>query len=297
MAADSPESGRAVNQPPPLLYPAPSRRPPESRWKKVLSSLGVVGLLLLKFGAKLKLLIVPLIKFFPVILKSGGSMLLMIGVYTALWGWKYAVGFVVLLLLHECGHLVVAKCFGLKVGAPVFIPFMGAFIALKDAPRNVWIESWVGIGGPLLGSLAAFVCHGAGILLGQPLLVALAWTGYWLNLFNLTPIGQLDGGRIAGALSPWLWLAGLGVMGWLAWTRPQNFIIWLILLFSLPRIFSLFRKRTEEEQRYYEITAAQRGTMAVAYFGLIATLFYGMHVADLQLHDVRNRGTQVALAR
>jgi Zn-dependent protease len=286
-----------VNKPPPVLDPQPPARPPESRWKKALSSLGVVGLLLLKFGAKLKLLIVPLIKFFPVILKSGGSMLLMIGVYTAFWGWKYAVGFVVLLLLHECGHLVAAKGFGLKVGAPVFIPFMGAFIALKEAPRNVWIEAWVGIGGPLLGSLAAFLCHGAGVALDQPLLVALAWTGYWLNLFNLAPIGPLDGGRIAGALSPWLWLAGLGIMGWLAWTRPQNLIIWLILLFSLPRVFSLFRKRTEEERRYFEITAAQRGTMAVCYFGLIAVLYYGMHLTELQLQDVHRVGTQVARVR
>ena len=73
-----------------------------------------------------------------------------------MWGWKFAVGFVLLLLVHECGHLIVAKKFGLKVGAPVFIPFMGAFIALKEAPRNAWMEACVGIGGPMLGSLGAF---------------------------------------------------------------------------------------------------------------------------------------------
>ena len=286
-----------MNQPP--AYPEPNReRPPaEGGWKKALGSLGVVGLLLLKFGAKLKFLILPLVKFLPVILKSGGSMLLMVGVYTALWGWKYAVGFVVLLLVHECGHLVAAKQFGLKVGAPVFIPFMGAFIALKDAPKNAWIESCVGIGGPILGSLAALLCHLAGITLNLPLLVALAWTGYWLNLFNLIPLGQLDGGRIATAISPWLWLPGMGIMGYLLWTRPTSFLIWIILLLSLPRIVSLFRRRTDEEQRFYEISPAQRGIMAAMYFGLIAALFYGMHQTDVQLHEVRTRGIQVAVAR
>ncbi len=277
--------------------PPPTARPPEAGWKKALGSLGIIGLLLLKFGAKLKFLILPVVKFFPVILKSGGSMLLMVGVYTALWGWKYAVGFVVLLLLHECGHLVAARQFGLKVGAPVFIPFMGAFIALKDAPKNAWIESCVGIGGPLLGSLSALVCHAAGVALNQPLLVALAWTGYWLNLFNLIPIGQLDGGRIATALSPWLWIPGFAIMGWMLWTRPQSFLIWLILLLSLPRIVSLFRRKSDEEQRYFEVTPAQRGIMAAMYFGLIAALFYGMHVTDVQLHDVRSRGIQVAAVR
>lgn len=272
----------------------PATRPPESAWKKYLGGLGVVGLLLLKFGSKVKFLILPVLKFFPIILKSGGSMLLMVAVYTGLWGWKYAVGFVILLLLHECGHLVAAKAFGLPVGAPVFIPFMGAFIALKEAPKNAWIEACVGIGGPLLGSAAAAVCHGAGIALGQPLLVALAWTGYWLNLFNLVPIGPLDGGRIATALSPWLWLPGLAVMGWLAWMRPYSFMIWLVLLFSIPRVISLFRQRTDEEQRFYEVSPERRWAMAGMYFALIAALFYGMNASESQIRDLRGRGTVIA---
>ena len=76
-----------------------------------------------------------------------------------MWGWQFALGFVLLLLCARIGHLLVAKKFGLKVGAPVFIPFMGAFIALKDAPRNAWMEACVGIGGPMLGSLGALVCN------------------------------------------------------------------------------------------------------------------------------------------
>src|SRR5919199_1382975 len=167
------------------------RRPPSTqnrvaRLKKSLGPIAVAGALIAKFFAKLKFILFPLLKFLPVLLKSGGTMLLMIWVYTALWGWKFAVGFVLLLLVHETGHLLVAKKFGLNVGAPVFIPFMGAFIALREAPRNAWMEACVGIGGPMLGTFGALVCNLLGEMFDAPVFVALAWFGYFLNLFNLT---------------------------------------------------------------------------------------------------------------
>src|ERR1700736_2932994 len=165
----------------------PSQQSWSSRVKKALGPLGVVVVLIAKFFVKLKFFILPALKFLPLLLKSGGTMLLMIWVYTMMWGWKFAVGFVLLLLVHECGHLIVAKKFGLKVGAPVFIPFMGAFIALKDAPKNPWMEACVGIGGPMLGSLGALVCNALGEFFNAPIFIALAWFGYFLNLFNLTP--------------------------------------------------------------------------------------------------------------
>src|SRR4051794_36183293 len=161
---------------PPLLRPRESFG---SKLRKFFGPLAVVGVIALKIFAKLKFLVVPLLKFLPVILKSGGSMILMIWVYASIWGWKWGVGFVVLLLLHECGHLLAAKHFGLQVSAPMFIPFMGAFIALKEAPRNAWIEAGVGIGGPLLGSAAALVCHAIGLGLNAPLFIGLAWTAYF----------------------------------------------------------------------------------------------------------------------
>src|SRR5437588_8380552 len=139
-----------------------TEKPPErpsGGLKKALGSLAAIGVIIAKFFVKLKFLVIPLLKFLPLLLKSGGTMLLMIWVYTAMWGWRFGVGFVLLLLVHECGHLLVAKKFGLKVGAPVFIPFMGAFIALKEAPRNAWMEACVGIGGPVLGTVGALVCN------------------------------------------------------------------------------------------------------------------------------------------
>jgi len=188
----------------------------------------------------------------------------------------------------------VAKKFGLPVSAPVFIPFMGAFILLKDQPRNAWMEACVGIGGPMLGSLGALACNSLGEIFNAPLLIALASTGYFLNLFNLMPVGFLDGGRIVTALSRWLWLPGFALLLWFGWKFP-NLIVWLIVIASLPRIYSLFRKRTEEQRRYYEVTRTQRWTMSILYFGLIAALALGMYSAhnELKDHPARRHGAIV----
>src|SRR4030081_541096 len=274
------------------LVGRPEERPTFwSRTKKALGPIAVVGVVIAKFFAKLKFVILPLLKFFPVILKSGGTMIFSIWIYATIFGWQFAVGFVLLMFVHECGHLLVARKFGLKVSAPVFIPFMGAFIALKEAPRNAWIEACVGIGGPILGSLGALLCNSLGEIFNAPLFIALAWFGYFLNLFNLTPVGMLDGGRIVTAMSRWLWIPGFALLLWFGWQYP-NFIVWLMIFLSLPRIISLFRKRTEEEKRYYEVTPAQRWTMSILYFGLIAVLLFGMHVAqqDLDKHGMRSHG-------
>jgi Zn-dependent protease len=265
-------------------------RPPEptawDRIKKLLAPLGVVAILIVKFFAKLKFLILPVLKFFPVILKTGGTMLLSIGVYAMTWGVWFGVGFVLLLFVHECGHLLAAKKVGLKVGAPVFIPFMGAFIALKDAPRNAWIEAQVGIGGPMLGTLGAGVCELIHLATGNPLFRALAYTGFFLNLFNLAPVGLLDGGRIVTALSPWLWLIGFVIIAALTVMRP-NFILLLILIFSVPRLFFLFRRKSDEERRYFEVTPGQRWTMAAMYFGLIWLLVLGMGMSHIPRETLR----------
>ncbi len=255
----------------PVLAPTPGPDPIGKKIKRVLMWVGGGLFLLLKFGGKLKFLILPAIKFIPALLKTGGSMFFMIWVYAMSWGWPYAAGFVLLLLIHECGHLLAARHVGIKVGAPVFIPFMGAFIALKEAPRNAWIEALVGIGGPLLGTAGAGACEALYLITGNPLFRALAYSGFVLNLFNLMPVGFLDGGRIVTALSPWLWIAGFCALGTLVFYHP-NFLLILILVFSIPRLISLFRTRSAEEKRFYEVTPSQRWVIGSLYFGLIACL-------------------------
>lgn len=265
------------NTPPPLP-PPPEKPEGGSGVKKAAGPLAILGVILAKFKAAL----IPILKFLPAILKTGGTMFLSIGVYALTWGWKFAVGFVLLMFVHECGHLLAAKRIGLKVGAPVFIPFMGALIALKEAPRNAWIEAQVGIGGPLMGTVGAIFCYGLFLLTGNQLFSALAYVGFFLNLFNLAPIGFLDGGRIVTALSPWLWVVGAVVIVLLMAIR-FNFLLLIILILSFPRLLSLFRGRSEEEARYFEVTPGQRLIMGAMYFGLIAFLVLAMMVSHVDM--------------
>lgn len=258
--------------------PSPTSRP--GIGQKIKKALGPVGVAFVALFAKFKFAFLAAIKYFPLLLKTGGTMILSVGLYAMTWGIWFAIGFVLLLFVHECGHLLAAKRFGLKVGAPVFIPFLGALIALKESPRNAWIESVVGIGGPLLGSAGAVLCEVLYIATGNLMFRSLAYTGFFLNLFNLMPVGFLDGGRIVTALSPWLWVVGFAVLVFLTMTR-FNFILLLILLASLPRLFSLFRPKSDVERRYFEVTPEQRLLMGGLYFGLIVALVLGMRLTHI----------------
>lgn len=281
--------------PPPLPAPmelasepaVPASAPPSdaSPWRHLRRWWGLIagGLFaLLKFAKVLNLakLGAVFVKGGPMLLKTGGTMILSLGAYAFAWGWKYALGVVLLLLVHELGHLIVARRHGLAAGAPVFIPFMGAFIALKDQPRNVWVEAQVGIGGPIAGAVGALACHALYLTTHEPLFAALAFSGYLLNLFNLTPIGFLDGGRVVGAISPWLMIIGVVVMIAMLFAR-FNPILLVILVMSLPRLWALFRKRNEAEKSYFEVTRSQRISMGVTYVWLITLLWLGMHVAHV----------------
>jgi Zn-dependent protease len=229
----------------------------------VLVALAVAGKFLL-----------PLWPFF----KVGGTMLISMFFYARAYGWPFAVGFVILIFIHEMGHMIAARLMGLKVGLPMFIPFLGAVIALKEAPPNAWVEAVVGIGGPLLGSIGAAGAAACYFLTGNALFLILGYTGFFLNLFNLVPMVPLDGGRIVSAISPWLWVPGLLILvGFLATHFSEvSFIILLIVVMSLPRVFALFRPRTQQHARYFECTPVQRWVMGILYFGLAASLYLGM---------------------
>jgi Zn-dependent protease len=248
----------------------------------VWGTIAFVFALVVGWGTK----IFPALKFLPAVLKTGGTMLLSMGAYALTAGWQFGVGLVLLIFVHELGHLVAARKFGLRTGVPIFIPFMGAIIALKDAPRNAWMEAVVGIGGPIFGTLAAAVCYFVFLATGDPFWSHLAHFGFFLNLFNLAPVGFLDGGRIVTALSPWLWIVGYAVLG--SYVAHQTFVMgranvvaWMVLIMGLPRLFSLFRARDPESQRYFEVEPGQRWTMGTAYFGLIGLLVLGMQLTPL----------------
>jgi Zn-dependent protease len=132
---------------------------------------------------------------------TGGTMLISVFAYALIFGWWYAVGFVALIFVHEMGHYVAARQRGLDVGAPTFIPFIGAWVALKDMPHDVETEAYIGVAGPLAGTAAALACYFFARAYDSNLLLALSYAGFFINLFNLIPLSPFDGGRITAIIS------------------------------------------------------------------------------------------------
>jgi Zn-dependent protease len=124
-----------------------------------------------------------------------------VAAYT-LWfhSWKFAVGFTLMLLVHELGHAVEARRQGLHVSFPTFIPFFGAFVTIRHAGLTPWRNALISLAGPLAGGLAAAAVWAVGSARGSHLLEVLANIGFLLNAFNLLPIGFLDGGAVARAI-------------------------------------------------------------------------------------------------
>lgn len=162
------------------------------------------------------------------------SILLSVGSYAMFYGWSYALGFVGLIFVHEMGHYIAAHQKQLKVGLPTFIPFVGAWITMKEQPANVEVEAYVAYAGPLVGTIASFILYYWGRSIDSGLLLALAQAGFLINLFNLIPIHPLDGGRISAILSPRLWLIGapLLVAVWIYQPSPILIVIALLAFLS-----------------------------------------------------------------
>ena len=188
------------------------------------------------------------------VMLSGGTMLLSVIAYSWIFGWWYAIGFVALIFVHEMGHFIAARQRGLDVGAPTFIPFVGAWVQLKDMPHNAETEAYVGIAGPLAGTLAALVCFYLARNYDSKLLLALAYAGFFLNLFNLIPLSPFDGGRVTAVISPKLWLIGVPILVGLFFYRPSPLLI-LMALIAAPQAWKAWKalrgEQSEEEQAYY----------------------------------------------
>lgn len=230
---------------------------------------------------KLLLLLFGGLKFGKLLL-TGGSMLVSLVVYAWVFGWRYAAGFVALLFVHEMGHYLAARQRGLNVGAPTFIPFVGAWIELKEMPHDAETEAYVGLAGPLVGSLGALACYFVARDMGHGgnWLLAVAYSGFFLNLFNLIPLSPLDGGRITAVLSPRIWLLGAPLLLAVFWWRPSPMLILLAVL-AAPQVLKAWRYRADDPAHggYYQADGETRLTYATAYLGLSAFL-------ALMVHDV-----------
>lgn len=258
--------------------------------KGVWSIIGGIIAFLLKFKAII-ILILTKLKFILVLLKLGKfastfiSMLIMIWVYAKIYGWAFGIGFVMLLFIHEMGHYLCAKYIKLHVTLPIFIPFVGALISMKDTPKDAVAEAKLAIGGPLLGSLGSLICFLLYFPLKQDFLMALAYTGFVLNLFNLIPLHPLDGGRTVSAISPKLWLIGIpaGVIALIKFFNP------IILLLLVLGVLQLINQWKNPDKSYYDVPSYTRIIFAVIYFGLIALLGSGMtYIHSIHINMIIN---------
>jgi len=242
--------------------------------KKLGGPLIAAVLLLVKFGAKLKVVLfaLPKLKLFS----TSASMLVSIAAYQLIFGWAFAVGFVLLLLLHELGHVFQLRREGIKASAPMFIPFLGAVIAAKSLGKDAAAEARVGLAGPILGSIATLVPLGIWLATGEDFWQALAYIGFFLNLFNLLPVLPLDGGRAMAALSPWVWAVGFAGLIALTFFFP-NPILLLVILFGGMESWRRWKSRnTPESRAFHAIPARTRVAVAAVYLGLAALLAVGV---------------------
>jgi Zn-dependent protease len=252
---------------------------PEPAWKawarRLWAPLVTLGALLAKF----KFLIFAIAKF--KIFTVAASMVVSVGAYALLGGWWFGVGLVALIFVHEIGHVLELRRQGIPASAPLFIPFLGAFVGMKQMPKNAWKEAQVALAGPLLGTLGAIGVWIAGVALDSNFLKAMAFIGFFLNLFNLLPIVPLDGGRAAAALHPAIWIAGLAGLAVLAYFRP-NPILLIVLVLGGMEAWNRWRTRNDpDKQEYYRVKPWQRAAVAVVYLGLAAFLVLAMHATHV----------------
>lgn len=200
------------------------------------------------------------------VLSTTISMVLSAVVYAAAFGWQFAIGFILLLLIHELGHVLASRIMGIRTSALLFIPFLGAVVRLAATPNSIKSEANIALGGPALGALSALGCLCIYFWTDDKLMLALAYTACLLNLFNLIPCAPFDGWRIGTAIAPNFWrLGSLVLLILLIFTK--NIAILLVFLCSLAKW-----GQGDYQAAYYRLTLRQRLTVAWQYFGLLIVL-------------------------
>ena len=288
MHEQPPSQPEGEYQPPQARQPAPPTTR-ERNWRNRAGG-AAVGVALI--AAKFKTIVAVLLSFKWFLL--GGKLLLSFGsIFASIWlyalafgAWKLAVVFVLLILVHEMGHWVVLRGFGVPVSLPYFIPGLGAFVAQKAQTANNVQDAAAALAGPAVGIVAAGICQAYGVATGNAFWVVCANLGYLINLFNLIPVLPLDGGRVAGSIDPRLWMLGLVVfVVYMVSTGLNHPIAWVFLLLigivSIPRAFAAWRGVVDP--RVLQTPPAIRRSIALAYFVTIALAAAGYAASNIRV--------------
>ncbi len=237
-------------------------------WQRFVTALAAAGAFLAKFGALLLKL-----KYVSLVL----TMLASIAAYSLFFGWSFAVGIVLLILVHEMGHVIELRRQGVPASAPLFIPFLGAFVNMKGTPRSAYQEALSGLAGPIVGTSASIVVAFWANATGSSFLMALAFFGFFVNLFNLLPVLPLDGGRAAAALHPALWLLGLVALLVFEFLYPSP-VVPIVLILGGVELWRRWRYRNSPASRAYNaLHPQQRLAIGALYVVLVAVTIFGAH--------------------
>jgi Zn-dependent protease len=259
-------------------YRAPD--PPRPAWRTAGGAAGALAILFAKFKGLLVLLLnFKWLLFVPKVLLSFGSLFVSIWLYALLFGWKFGIVFVLLILVHELGHYVTFRNFGIAASLPFFIPGFGAFVSARGPAPSLTTEAIATIAGPVYGIAAAGVCYAVAAATHEPFWYAAAYVGFFLNALNLLPIPPFDGGGISAAIDPRLWIAGAvalvaGVIYVHAWTSPFALLMLVVVaLVAVPRIRALMAGYVDP--RFAGVSRTARVAIAVAYFATFALAVAG----------------------
>lgn len=214
------------------------------------------------------------------VLKTLLTLLISFGAYALFFGPWFAAGLVVMILIHEMGHVVEIRRQGMAASAPLFIPFFGAAIFQRQHPTDALKQAQIGIAGPLAGSVAAtaaFVLYGT---THSSVLLFWAYIGFLINLFNLIPVGMLDGGWILAVVSKWFQIVGLAALVLAVFWFGFSPIVLVIVLLGLPAVVDRFRN--DRSPYYQSVPVPARFAMGVAWLFLTAYLAF----AFFETHDL-----------
>ncbi len=272
-----PPGGAAGEDP----FGTPRRGRAQSLRKRIGSMFAAIAAAIAKFFAAIKslLLLLPKVK----LLTTTGTALVSVAAYSLFFGWEFAAGFVLLLFVHEMGHVFQLRREGISASTPMFIPFLGAAIFSKSLGDNALAEARVGLAGPILGTLGAAVCLAIGEAINSDLLRALAYVAFFLNLINLIPVVPFDGGRAMAAMAPWMWFLGLGALLVLLLVTHNPFLLIFLFLGAMEtrRRWQQRKTRSLEQAAYYRVAPRHRVLVGAVYIGLIVLLVLGMDASHI----------------
>jgi Zn-dependent protease len=245
------------------------------RRRSRLKTLGGLLIPLVFLASKAKGLFLAVIKIKAV--TTLGTMFVSIAAYAVAFGWPFAVGFVLLIFVHEMGHVIQLRREGVEASAPVFIPFLGAVIWAKSLGDDAAAEARVGLAGPILGTIGTLIPLAVWLATGSDLWRALAYVGFFINLINLLPVLPLDGGRAMAVLGPKVWVVGLLVAVAAAVIFLGPIMLLLILLLGGPELYHRFKNRNSEESRkFHSVSTRTKVAVGAVYLSLAVLLIIGI---------------------